>query len=554
MSLRGDGGDVTQPGAMDQKPNLRDDLYVDQDLAEGVVVLRDPIADNVHHLNPLAAAIARRLNGHRRLSDIKAEVESLFKIELSDEEILDYVGELDRRLMLESGKTRLYLAGLARRVKAEQKARFGLTQPSAGPFEVPVEQVEVRQDLRYECRMCGACCSGRFRVELEKKDEERLRALDLKGQFGVHADDVMESDYVAGDSPESEPRRFLRFVEGRCIFLDKNQRCALHRVFGREAKPLGCRLFPFNPLLTPRGALLQYRPECSRQYATWWEGPLAMEQKAATWREAAAGFEVMARLPEVFPLVGETSIEYDDYLDLEGRWLEAAGHGGWRALLAAMRADLVEAADDPDESLPRDRLRRVLLTLVARCHGESIETSKGPALGQPSLRATAERSRQVFARLLPGDASTDLFMLHVLLLQLEVVSPLGPKDYSELFRRSHQVRQVERVMESDVVDPLLTEYAVNLVAGKYLFQGLSIASGAGLLVLVLLGARFSAAYASVVADGPVDAERMNEALIAWHLMLFNRPALRARLLVARGDELERLIECDLEVISPDTSG
>ena len=42
---------------------------------------------------------------------------------------------------------------------------------------------------------------------------------------------------------------------------------------------------------------------------------------------------------------------------------------------------------------------------------------------------------------------------------------------------------------------------------------------------------FSAAYAAAMSDGNVDRTRMNEALIAWHLILFNRPQLRSFLLV-----------------------
>lgn len=37
----------------------------------------------------------------------------------------------------------------------------------------------------------------------------------------------------------------LRQVDGRCVFLLGDQRCAIHAAFGGDAKPLVCRQFPF---------------------------------------------------------------------------------------------------------------------------------------------------------------------------------------------------------------------------------------------------------------------------------------------------------------------
>jgi len=122
-----------------------------------------------------------------------------------------------------------------------------------------LDDVEVRSDLRWRCVGCGACCSGRYRVELTETDLASLRSLELERELAMRHDDCVETGVdVFGD-----PAVFLRQRAGRCVFLTSARRCGIHAAFGAQAKPHGCRAFPFLAVLTPRGATLRFRPECS---------------------------------------------------------------------------------------------------------------------------------------------------------------------------------------------------------------------------------------------------------------------------------------------------
>lgn len=88
--------------------------------------------------------------------------------------------------------------------------------------------------LTYDCPTCDApCCKGAAlgigpSRELVTIQQAQPRAA-LFAVPSFHASPVM-----ALQSPAE-----------RCWFLDRKRRCRLERVLGREAKPSGCRLFPF---------------------------------------------------------------------------------------------------------------------------------------------------------------------------------------------------------------------------------------------------------------------------------------------------------------------
>jgi Fe-S-cluster containining protein len=89
-----------------------------------------------------------------------------------------------------------------------------------------------RDGLRFECTLCGKCCSGEAGYVWVSVDEARALAEGL----GMGLDDF--------------GRRYLRRVgqrysltedaqSRRCVFLDDN-RCSVH-----ELRPSQCRCFPF---------------------------------------------------------------------------------------------------------------------------------------------------------------------------------------------------------------------------------------------------------------------------------------------------------------------
>jgi Fe-S-cluster containining protein len=126
----------------------------------------------------------------------------------------------------------------------------------------------------YRCRHAGACCSSGWDIPVEPGVEERLRASLRSGALRV------PDGRPAPTPPGSEPGReatCFRSVDGlphgarvvleadsagRCVFLEADGRCAVHRHLGLEALPPACRDFPRMATLTPLGASITLSHYC----------------------------------------------------------------------------------------------------------------------------------------------------------------------------------------------------------------------------------------------------------------------------------------------------
>jgi Fe-S-cluster containining protein len=88
--------------------------------------------------------------------------------------------------------------------------------------------------LRYDCATCDApCCKGAaLGIGPSRELVTIQQAQPRSALFSVPS--FFSSPVLALQSPAE-----------RCWFLDRKNRCRLERVLGREAKPSGCRLFPF---------------------------------------------------------------------------------------------------------------------------------------------------------------------------------------------------------------------------------------------------------------------------------------------------------------------
>jgi len=92
---------------------------------------------------------------------------------------------------------------------------------------------------RYDCVGCGACCSGPWAIHATDAEKASIEALPWD-----EIDDPVEPSFKRlragtwqlGKQPDPT----------RCEFLDAEQRCAIHKHWGAEAKPAMCRRFPFQ--------------------------------------------------------------------------------------------------------------------------------------------------------------------------------------------------------------------------------------------------------------------------------------------------------------------
>lgn len=124
--------------------------------------------------------------------------------------------------------------------------------------DTPKTSVAALSELRHQCGACGHCCHG-HRIRLED-DEEIARVLAHGVHFGV-------SDPIVDGA--------LRIEDDGCVFLDSDNLCRIHKVFGLTAKPRVCQQYPMRVSLTEDGFRVGIDPGCSNNWATWRSGPIS---------------------------------------------------------------------------------------------------------------------------------------------------------------------------------------------------------------------------------------------------------------------------------------
>lgn len=106
-------------------------------------------------------------------------------------------------------------------------------------------KLQVLQDEHFSCRSCTTCCRSWY-VELIPGEAEAIAALGWPA-----------GDPLAGVQPiirQGGKTMLGRRADGACLFLNEaNGLCRIHEQFGVDAKPLGCRIFPFQIAPTFKG-------------------------------------------------------------------------------------------------------------------------------------------------------------------------------------------------------------------------------------------------------------------------------------------------------------
>lgn len=100
--------------------------------------------------------------------------------------------------------------------------------------------------FRFECRECGKCCHRwNFRVDPDTYSSLQKTPFwdEMKTKFPGH--EIIRFVEESGTA-------FMEKVDGACILFENNL-CTIHKELGYDAKPLGCRRFPFFFTETPGG-------------------------------------------------------------------------------------------------------------------------------------------------------------------------------------------------------------------------------------------------------------------------------------------------------------
>ncbi len=327
---------------MPYAPKLREGIEIAPSAGGGGVKLKDPLFNRDLDLGGISQTLLERIDGRRTVEELLAEAAAAHP-----EATPDAIERSLRTLFL------LNLVDGAGAAIVERTARV-----KRGEVKLAVETLP---EARFACQGSGECCQNFVFGPLPDDDIERIAALDLVRHF-PHVG--AEPFYVEGKTRDGTTVKYLRTIEGRCIFLERDLRCGLHAKFGPEAKPRLCRLFPYTRLPTIESVKIYDNGECASFAVSARSGPTAAELLP----------ELLAVLPPHFNLEhpvllleGGGALDYGYFLVLQRTLLDlfARGHGGaLETLVAAARlarayfAELAACPLEPGE--PERTARRAL--------------------------------------------------------------------------------------------------------------------------------------------------------------------------------------------------
>jgi Fe-S-cluster containining protein len=263
------------------------------------------------------------------------------------------------------------------------------------PLPLPV--IHIPAHARFDCHGCGACCRSHWRMTVTEPEIERFIHHDWPAEDPRFQDGVLEGKVGADGTLTMK----LKQIGIRCIFLDDDEGCRIHKVLGPAAKPDGCQLFPLAGVREPDGAIrVSIRSECESWHRSHAVGtPLARDR--ATLAPILARFPTISTAPEWLPFgTAGRSLPWEEIAALADRLgalvgaaptLEAA-FAAFGPALAAMDATVPprEPGADPDPGpppLPVGEAMRFSLALALLLCSRAMKTFEGEASDGPTADA-----------------------------------------------------------------------------------------------------------------------------------------------------------------------
>jgi Fe-S-cluster containining protein len=108
--------------------------------------------------------------------------------------------------------------------------------------------------LWLRCNGCGRCCKS-WTISLSVKDVKRLNRLGYKTSFFVNTKgNILAMKLIGKDR--------------RCIFLNDDNSCKIHKEHGFSSKPSVCRIFPEEEVICGEAYFVNKKPKASVKYSS----------------------------------------------------------------------------------------------------------------------------------------------------------------------------------------------------------------------------------------------------------------------------------------------
>lgn len=233
---------------------------------------------------------------------------------------------------------------------------------------------------RYTCQGTGFCCRFHQLGPVPPAEVEVLRDARPEAWWPP-----ARAGWLHTAPGPDGPVHQLAKVDGHCVFLDEDRRCAVHARLGPAAKPSFCRLFPYQVVRDHRGLAVAVRDSCAGRAAQA-DSPLVAAQAEEIAALAAAAGAVVDWRPHTVVVApgwtvdGHTWLTWEEALlrALPGTDLQPEALVAWVRDLLAARAGQALPAPVPGRGALATRAVLMALDLTLQ-HVRATEAPPSPA-------------------------------------------------------------------------------------------------------------------------------------------------------------------------------
>jgi hypothetical protein len=205
-------------------------------------------------------------------------------------------------------------------VTERQKIISGRPKPTR--LEPKTRPLLTRPGAAFRCFGDGLCCTDIHALGVLTRSE--VKSLRQRDKLSV-----IYSEAVDGFC--------LKPIDGRCLFLDGADRCQLHAKHGAEAKPVGCRRFPYGLVATPFGGRIttEHRCPCRTLGA---RPEISVDDAEMSLRDRAGRLETDNEVPNRVALRAGQRVPFATYVEIESDMIARLNAGERAEDVLAARA------------------------------------------------------------------------------------------------------------------------------------------------------------------------------------------------------------------------
>jgi lysine-N-methylase len=161
---------------------------------------------------------------------------------------------------------------------------------------------------QWDCHHCTACCRETT-IQLNADDLAKLQQQRWDQRPEFHGVQTVRRSLSLGGAAVLAHK-----LDGSCVFLTEARLCRIHEVFGADAKPFMCRLFPLQVVATDREATATVVRSCPSAAAD--RGRPLKEHLSSL--KQLLGDEGVGEATVPPPIVGQTRRSWGDFYRIAG--------------------------------------------------------------------------------------------------------------------------------------------------------------------------------------------------------------------------------------------